>query len=174
MKFKDKNKFEGAVAQVFTNISPVYEWDDEEDKPVQVGIQDDDEIIMSSADCGLSYLYDKYLPDDSKNVDYTQYFEDFKAKVGGKNVEFTDDVDVAQALDDFGYIQNVASQVDEMREAYGLPDTMSRAQVLETVAKIAQGAINGKSNKVSGGKSTVDSGNSKDSAISADTDDSNV
>lgn len=154
MKFKTQHTYQSAPPQEFTQYSDEYKYSENEGAPVKVGQKDDQAFIQSHEDCALSKIFDKFLPED---------FDDFAANFG-KKIEVdlqAPAIPAEEARADLDYIAEVASGIDELREAYGISDDLPRAAVLEEAQKRAKEIIerDKQSNKVADGNLPAGSGN---------------
>lgn len=154
MKFKTIHNYKSAPPQEFTQFSDEWKYSENEGAPVLVGKKDDQAFIQSHEDCALSKVFDKFLPED---------FDEFAANFG-KKIEVdlkAPAIPAEEARADLDYIAEVASGIDELREAYGISDDLPRAAVLEEAQKRAKEIIerDKQSNKVAYGNVSAGSGN---------------
>lgn len=130
--------------QEFTRYTDIWEWSDEEGKPVIVGQQDDQSRIQSSESVALAKVFDKFLPEEMKDI-------------FGVKVDYTDEVVDSPAHLDLAELGDIIAQADDFRERYGLSEDMPIGKVFETVQKRCLEDIkNGnvvKSSPVAGAKS---------------------
>lgn len=155
MKFKTQHTYKSAPPQVFSQYSDEWKYSENEGAPVKLGQKDDQAFIQSHEDSALSKIFDKFLPED---------FDDFVANFG-KKIEVDLEapaIPVDEARADLDFIAEVANNIDELREAYGLPEEMPRAAVLEEAQKRAKEIIDRdkQSNKLADGDIPAGSGNS--------------
>lgn len=134
MKFKTIHNYKSAPPQEFTQFSDEWKYSENEGAPVLVGKKDDQALIQSFEDCALSKVFDKFLPED---------FGEFAANFG-KKIEVDLQAPAVPAEDaraDLDFIAEVANGIDELRQAYGIPDDLPRAAVLEEAQKRAKEII---------------------------------
>lgn len=134
MKFKTIHNYKSAAPQSFTQYSDEWKYSENEGAPVLVGKKDDQALIQSFEDCALSKVFDKFLPED---------FDEFAANFGKKiEVDLTAPaIPADEARADLDFIAEVASGIDELREAYGISEDLPRAAVLEEAQKRAKEII---------------------------------
>lgn len=97
------------VSQTFKSVVPVYQLDEKSNSLVVVDTKDLQALIQSSRDCGLDIVLEKYgvLP--------PQMLPDVKAK---SDTPF----DATDVRDDFEYLSDYFSDVEELRKRYNMPD----------------------------------------------------
>ena len=155
MKFKTQHTYKPAPPQEFSQYSDEWKYSENEGAPVKVGQKDDQAFIQSFEDTALAKVFDKFLPED---------FDEFAANFGKKiEVDFeAPAVPADEARADLDFIAEVANNIDELREAYGLPEDMPRAAVLEEAQKRAKEIIerDKQNNSMVDGNISAGSGNS--------------
>lgn len=108
--------------QEFTRYTDIWEWSDEECKPVIVGQQDDQARVQSSESVALAKVFDKFLPEEMKEI-------------FGVKVDYTNEIVDSPAHLDLSELGDIMAQADDFRERYGLADDMPIGKVFETVQR---------------------------------------
>lgn len=123
MKYRTESSDRPTFAQTFDELIDEWKFSEVEGKPVIAGQINTQKMIQQYGDCALSKILDRFLPEERETL-------------LGKKVVFDDSiVDERGKLlqTDLDDLTEIIDMAEDMRERYGLSETMPIGQVFQTV-----------------------------------------
>lgn len=126
MKYRNENYDRNVnLGQVFDPVVDEWKYSEVDGCPVIVGKINQQEMIQQYADCALSAILDRFLPEEKEKI--------YKAPV----VQTDEIVDQRAAVfrDDLSVLADIVNEAEDMRERYGISETATIAEVFAEVQK---------------------------------------
>lgn len=126
MKYRNENYDRKVnLGQVFDPVIDEWKFSEVDGCPVVVGKINQQEMIQQYADCALSAILDRFLPEEKEKI--------YKAPV----VHTDEIVDQRAAVfrNDLDVLTDILNEAEDMRERYGLSETATVAEIFAEVQK---------------------------------------
>lgn len=126
MKYRNENYDRKAnLGQIFDPVVDEWKYSEVDGCPVIVGKINQQEMIQQYADCALSAILDRFLPEEKEKI--------YKAPV----IETDEIVDQRAAVfrDDLDALTEILNEAEDMRDRYGLSETATVAEIFADVYK---------------------------------------